>query len=158
MSTSKAHTIGSWLLATRVHYLDFLRNLSPQVVLASLAWVIAVKLDFGKLDPSNWLQTAGFFIYLAAFAWSFWANATLFLERAFPEFSAWRKAEEGVLTEAGIRGWKFLAVFFTKVMRQRPVEGIMSIAMLVLLTFALAAVLVSSIAATVSFLRATGKA
>ena len=139
---------------TRPHYLDFLRNLTPQVVLASLALVIAMKLDFNKLDISNWMQTAGFLIYLLAFGWSFWANATLFLERLFPEFSEWRKAEEGKLLNSGVRGRRFMLQFFRQVVKNRPLEGTLAIAMIFFLQFVLAGVLISSIAAAANFLRA----
>lgn len=129
MEDKKAHSFGSWLSASRKHYLEFLRNLTPQILLASLAWMLALKLNFKVIDFGNAVPTAGFFIYLTAFGWAFWANATLFLENLFPEFIEWRKTKEGALTSAGVRGWRFLSVFLRDVLKHRPIEGVLSIAM-----------------------------
>lgn len=155
MQDTTPHTFSSWLTASRIPYLNFLRNLAPQVVLASLAWMLGLKLDFTTFDLRNSIPTVGFFVYLLAFGWSFWANSTLFLEDLFPQFGQWRATEESTLAKSGIRGWRFFTIFLRRVLKQRPLEGILSIAMLLFLEFVLAGVLASSIAATVNLLRAT---
>jgi hypothetical protein len=39
----------AWLKSTRDPFLNFLRNLTPQVFLMSAVWVLGAKLDFNRL-------------------------------------------------------------------------------------------------------------
>lgn len=44
----------------RSHYLEFLRNLTPQIVLFSIVLLLGHNLDFTRFDPDNWVATALF--------------------------------------------------------------------------------------------------
>lgn len=45
--------------------LEVLRNLTSQVLLASIAFVLSARLDFYRFALSNWLLTAAFFLSAA---------------------------------------------------------------------------------------------
>lgn len=68
----------------RAAFLDFLRNLTPQVLLLSLTFVVGAKLDLGKFDTSNWAQTLVFLSFLVTAVLAGWANTTLFISKFAP--------------------------------------------------------------------------
>lgn len=67
----------------RPAFLEFLRNLTPTVLLASITFVTWSQLDFGRWDLSNWKVTAAFWVCFATAALSLAANILGFLETAF---------------------------------------------------------------------------
>lgn len=79
---AKRRKLFSLLVDLRIHFLEFLRNLTPQVIIFSLVFLVARNLDFTKFDISNAPATLLFFILLAIGVYSVWANSTIFFERA----------------------------------------------------------------------------
>ena len=71
-------------LSNRIHilnggreaYQNFLRNLTPQVLLLYSALVLSTKLDFKRFDLDNWQVTLAFFILLVAFGVAAWINSS----------------------------------------------------------------------------------
>jgi|GEM_PF-5610416 len=61
-------------------YLEFLRNLTPQIFLLSAALVIGKDFSGGCCDLNNSKQTFVFFAVLAMFFTAFWASSYVFLE------------------------------------------------------------------------------
>ncbi|CAN7759665.1 hypothetical protein [Variovorax sp. LjRoot178] len=68
--------------AGRAAFLEFLRNLTPMVLLTSIAFVTWAQLDFSRWDPGNWKTTVIFGICLTTAALSFVANLWGFLDNA----------------------------------------------------------------------------
>lgn len=68
----------------RTAFLDFLRNLTPQVLLLSLAFVVGAKLDLDKIDMGNWLHTLVFLSILITAVLAGCANTTLFISKFAP--------------------------------------------------------------------------
>lgn len=68
----------------RPAFLEFLRNLTPQILLLSLALLVGRKLDFSTFDWSNSTPTLIFFTFLIISLMAAWANATLFIEKFVP--------------------------------------------------------------------------
>ncbi|WP_099740559.1 hypothetical protein [Acidovorax sp. 62] len=60
--------------------LEFLRNLTPQVLLATTALLLWANLDFSRFDFSNWLPTLAFFLCAGLFCLAFLANTNQFLD------------------------------------------------------------------------------
>ncbi|MDB5956064.1 MAG: hypothetical protein JWP60_2672 [Ramlibacter sp.] len=60
--------------------LEYLRNLTPQILLASTALVLGVRLDFHRFDPANWLATFAFIFCVGLFVLAFFANMNIFLD------------------------------------------------------------------------------
>jgi hypothetical protein len=69
--------------AGRAAFLEFLRNLTPMVLMATVAVFIGARLDFTRVDLSNWALTVAFFVCAATAAFSFLANLWAFLDNAF---------------------------------------------------------------------------
>jgi hypothetical protein len=60
--------------------LEFLRNLTPQVLLASIALLLWAQLDFGRFDWGNWLLTLAFFLSAALAVLAFLLNMNQFID------------------------------------------------------------------------------
>jgi hypothetical protein len=108
----------------RSHYLDFLRNLTPQGFLFSFSLLLAVKLDFMRFDPSNFDITLIFFVIFSAFAVSVYSNSTLFYERCFSDWSKWLiRKHKMIRLEGGGRLRRFIEIL-KSIWRERFVEFI----------------------------------
>ena len=77
--TSDMHILG----AGKPAFLEFMRNLTPSVLVASIAFFLAVRLDFKRFDLSNWSTTLAFYGCALTAALAFWANFSNFLDNAF---------------------------------------------------------------------------
>ena len=69
--------------AGRSAFLEFLRNLTPAVLLTSLAVLLWARLDFRNIDYGNWVPTMAFFGCALTAALAFYANVSAFLDHAF---------------------------------------------------------------------------
>jgi len=63
----------------RKAFLEFLRNLTPQVALLSLAYFIGTRLDLHRIDLSNWAATLMFFALVLLAIVSVAANSINFM-------------------------------------------------------------------------------
>ena len=64
-------------------FLEFLRNLTPQVLLFSLAIVFTNKIDINTFDLNNWHQSMPFIFTMSIYLLSVFANTAVFIDRAF---------------------------------------------------------------------------
>lgn len=64
----------------RAPFLEFLRNLTPQVLLLVVVLPMWAQLDFHTLDPSNWLATLAFFACVATLVLAVFANTMQFVD------------------------------------------------------------------------------
>jgi hypothetical protein len=71
------------LNAGRGAFLEFLRNLTPFVLLFSVSLLLHNRLDFRRIDLSNWVLTLAFFSCALTACFSFYANLSSFLDNAF---------------------------------------------------------------------------
>lgn len=141
-----------WLQTARVPYLSFLRNLTPQVFLGSMAWASFSKLDFYTLDFSNWGATALCYIFLVLFLYSVYSNISLFFADLFPERSAWLIQYEDSLKSSGITGLRVPMLLIKAVVKERPRDMIFACIAIVAVQFICAGMLVSSVVAAFKFL------
>lgn len=124
----------------RHFYLDFLRNLTPQIILLSVTWLVAAQLDFTRIDISNTGTTFLFFVVLGSFILAFWANSTLLYERCFAEWKQWYSELKESLTAQGITGFRRGTAKLHAIWKYRFVEFVEIIAVLGFLQIALAIV------------------
>ncbi|MEF2266842.1 hypothetical protein V3C40_08610 [Janthinobacterium sp. LS2A] len=68
----------------RAFFLEFLRNLTPQILLLSLAFLLGGKLDFAKFDFNNLTSTLAFFFFLLLFGLAAYVNISLYMEKFYP--------------------------------------------------------------------------
>lgn len=150
-----APSFSAWLQSARAPYLNFLRNLTPQVFLASLAWVMAAKLNFSRFDPSNFGQTFLFYAFLTLFAYAVYSNVTLFLSELFPTLTPWIEQQEQELKSTGTPKIDVPLLLLKAVMRERRLEVLLVLPSILLLQVVLAGVFASSIVSALSFIHAT---
>jgi hypothetical protein len=106
----------------RAHYLEFLRNLTPQTLLLSIVWLLAAKLDFTKFDINNWFPTALFFFLFGWFALAVYASSTLFYQRCFADLIKWRSTLFKSLTFQGLTGHRRFFAKVDAVWKERFIE------------------------------------
>lgn len=116
-----------------------------------MAWLIATKLNFSAIDLENWIPTVGFYIFLTMFAYSFYANATLFFEDAFADLNSWVNDQKALRKSKGDLAKQPL--FFRIVLRERKTELLIAVIAMVALEYVFAGVVASSIATTVNLLK-----
>lgn len=139
----------------RSHYLEFLRNLTPQVVLFSIVLLLGYQLNFTRFDLGNWVPTLMFFILLGAFALAFYANSTLFYEKCFPEWKEWLKKTERSIATRGIRGPRRLIAKLKAIWCERFVEFVEVVTAIYFLQIALAIVIAMGMHSASTILRAS---
>ncbi len=86
----------------REPFLTYLRNITPQVLLIYAALMLSTKMDFGRLDLSNWVMTVECFILFGAFAAAFGINASNLLRSFSSRFERWRRRVGALLDRNGI--------------------------------------------------------
>lgn len=138
----------------RLFYLDFLRNLTPQIILFSIALLLWARLDFTRFDFDNTLPTVVFFVILGSFILAFYANSTLLYERCFAEWKQWLSDIDKSLTAQGVKGPRRLVAKLQAVWRDRFVEFIEIFIVLWFLQVALAIVVAMSMHSASSIWRA----
>lgn len=136
----------------RTHYLEFLRNLTPQVLLFSVVLILGGKLNFTKFDISNWYGTLLFCLFLLYFCLAFYANSSLFYEKCFERNYVWTRRVSLVLNKKEYPPLKRAAVRIREVWRRRKVEFIEMIIVFHLLQAALAAVVFIGTHSAIQFL------
>lgn len=122
VSRTNALSISEWLKTAGEPCLAFLRNLSPQILIASLAWVLASKLDFTKFDILNSPQTILFCGFLLLFLYAAFANATIFLASLFPTFEPWLSDHEEKLKSSGKSKFKVPFLMIKAIFSERKTE------------------------------------
>lgn len=88
-------------------FLEFLRNLTPQILLFSIAIVMASKLDLNKFDLSNFWGTLPFLMVIGVFLCAAIANMLMFFEKSCESLD-WVNDESKRLHIDGIKGWSHI--------------------------------------------------
>lgn len=129
----------------RKHFLEFLRNLTPQVILLSIAMLLGARLDFSRFDINNIGMTFLFFAMLFSFLLAFYANSTLLYENCFGDLKKWVDDLGESLTKREVKGWRRFYMKLTALFRERLVEVLEMLAVLFFLQVAFAVVVSMSI-------------
>lgn len=129
----------------RAHYLEFLRNLTPQIILLSITLLIGAKLDFSRFDIGNWLPTTLFFFLFGSFALAFYANSTLFYERCFSNLIQWRLELFDSLNAQEIKGWRRFFEKLRALWKEKLVEALEVMVVIWFFQIAFAIVIVMSL-------------
>jgi len=138
----------------RAFYLEFLRNLTPQIVLLTITFLYGKNLDFSRIDLSNFLPTFVWWVFLGAFMLAFYVNAAIFYEHCFGGWKAWRTRLEKSLTARGILGYRRRLIAKMRVTWHfRFVEFIEFLVVFYFFTFAFSAVVIMSYFSAAGMLR-----
>jgi len=146
--------VSKFLVDAREPYLNFLRNLGPQILVSSLTWVLGLKLDFTKWDISNAPKTIMFFGFLFLFLYAVYANTSLFLKAVFPTFELWIKAQEANIKGTNTSRLMVPLLLFKAIFTHKKVEFFLVSLVSVLLQFLIAGVFVSSIVSSLGIIKA----
>lgn len=138
--------------AGRSAFLEFLRNLTPTVLLTSLAVVLAVQLDFRRFDPSNWVATVAFFCTVLTAILALYANVSAFLDHAFTPTPDIDRALQK-LRYRRHRPRKMLGALVALTWRRRPIVFFEVILALVIVFAGWFGAAISALTAAISALR-----
>lgn len=134
------------------HYLEFLRNLTPQILLFAFVLVVGSKLNFREVDLSNWLQTTLFYVLLVAFCFAAWGNCNQLFKGCYPDMSKWarRISVKAVSTNRGpfARLWFLVAA----AIKMRFLVVVELVFVVFLLQIVLAVTVVASISSATNLL------
>lgn|GEM_PF-1621136 len=141
----------------RKDFLDFLRNITPQIIFFSLALIQAVKfqpLTCCDLTKAGIVGTSTMLIFFGIWAISTWASCSLFLEKLVEHEVALilkiKHGSEGVDNNSK----KFTWSSFWFAIRRRPSSVISVIVAMVVIEISLLAVMIMSISSATGFLKA----
>jgi hypothetical protein len=146
----------SLLKSARDPFLKFLRNLTPQIFLASMAWIVGVKLNFYQRDFTNWLPTLMFFGFLVMFGYACYASASIFFEEAFADLNRWLKDQDQIIKQPREAECSKPKLFET-IFRERKLDTAIAIIVIIFLELLFTGLIASSFVASVNFLNLTHK-
>ena len=136
----------------RAAFLEFLRNLTPAVLMASIAFLLWARLDFKRIDLSNWAITMAFFVCTLTALLSFFANVSTFLDHAFgPPLGLERAMRR--LRRRGHSGGTLLGALVTLTWRGRPVVFLEAMVVMLVVYAGLFVGVVSALSAATTALR-----
>lgn len=148
--------LSEWLRAARPHFLNFLRNLTPQVFLASMALITGSKLNFLKVDFENFGPTFAFFSFIFLFLYAAYANISTFFEELFPGLIPWARQQQKQLHGSGVPRFRIPLLFLRAMYKEkRLLELALALCAIYMLQVVLAGVVATSIASATTFIRAT---
>lgn len=125
----------------RSAFLEFLRNLTPQILLLSLCFFMGEKLNFSKIDFNNFPATFIFLFFLFLAILAGWANASIFMEKFVPLLRIRRAM--GLIGKKDGRKRARMRVIYASQKKMVFLEGILIIT---IVEFGLAGVFISAIA------------
>ena len=135
------------------HYLEFLRNLTPQVFLFAFVFIAGGKLDLRTIDFSNWLATSVFYVLFFAFCAATYCNCALLIERCYSDFGRWVDKVLSKAEETNRQGLSRLRFFIIAILKKRWVVVLEMILVFFFLQIALAIVVVAALPAASNILK-----
>lgn len=103
----------------RASFLEFLRNLTPTVLLTSAGLYQWVYLDIKRIDLGNWLNTVAFYLCASVALLSMWLNASQYLDNAFAPPKGLGRAKRR-LTRRGYKGGRLTKAMLVLLIRLHP--------------------------------------
>lgn len=109
----------------REPYLNFLRNLTPQIILLSTVWLASEKFVLPpQLDFTNSFQTITFLALVGCFALAVYANTSRFLDQCFNGYEIWHTKCRRRLAISGFRGVHLNFSMMNAIYRYKFVETV----------------------------------
>ena len=138
--------------AGRGSFLEFLRNLTPQVLIFSIGIVAGYKLEPTCCYPENLKQTCIFICFISIGFAAIWANCSLFIENYLISFKRIGRASK-LLNSLGVSGTRNLHALIKHTWRKRRIVFIELVIVFVLVEFGLVVVLFTAVSTSVSVLK-----
>lgn len=127
-------------------FLEFLRNLTPQILLFSIAIVLATKLDLNRWDLNNKLNTVPFILVLIVFFSAAIANLLMFFENSCRSLD-WLDKESRELLSKGIKRWAYVKIISRRILEDGKMFFLELLIAMLVVQVGLAVVFVGSIQA-----------
>lgn len=128
----------------RAAFLEFLRNLTPQAVILSLAIVSGMRLDFTRIDFTNTGRTLIFWLLIAIWAAAAWANTSLFIEKSLVSVKPISRASR-LFARQGRNGLRLTGANIAYSWRNKRVIFIELVVLMLIVEFGLVIVAASAI-------------
>jgi hypothetical protein len=135
----------------RAAFLEFLRNLTPQAVILSIAIVSGMKLDFTRINLANTGPTLIFWLLVAIWGMAAWANNSLFLEKSLISVRPISRASR-LFSLQGLTGIRLTGANLAYSWRNKRIIFIELVVLMVIVEFGLVVVAVSAIFSASSIL------
>lgn len=135
----------------RAAFLEFLRNLTPQAVILSIAIVSGMKLDFTKIDFKNIGPTLIFWMLIAIWGMAAWANNSLFLEKSLVSVKPINRASR-LFSRKGLAGIRLTCANLTYSWRNKRIVFMELVVLMLIVEFGLVVVAISAILSASSIL------
>lgn len=127
-------------------FLEFLRNLTPQILLFSIAIILGSKLDINKIDISNTLNSIPFILVVAVFFSAAIANMFMFIENSCKSVD-WIDEKSKKFHKKGIKGWRHLRYLSVLLWRNSKIFFVEIVVAILIVQVGFSAVFLSSIQA-----------
>jgi hypothetical protein len=139
---------------TRAAFLEFLRNLTPQILLFSIALIMATRLDLRSFSfaPDDVVRALPFSLVMFMFLAAVTANTSLFIEKAATS-AKWADAKSIELREQGIRGAELQAKLLKALWKENKKAFAEVLLLLLIVQVGLVAVLLMSIPTAANLLQ-----
>lgn len=135
-------------------FLEFLRNLTPQILLLSIAVVMSAKLDLERPDITNLWGSLPFFLVLAVFFAAMLANVLIFMEKSVKSIEVVNLRSQELFAR-NIRGVKYFFELFFALWNVKKLFLIELIFIVFVIQAGVAAVFVGAIPAASALYEAT---
>ncbi|MGJ7531258.1 hypothetical protein [Variovorax sp. GB1P17] len=136
----------------RAAFLEFLRNLSPQVLLLTIAAISSHRLTFTCCYVSNIKATLLAICFYAVWGAAVWANATMFIKNSLVPAKKFDD-ESRLLAYAGVRGWRNMRTVLAFAWRSDPWVFVEILSIAVVVEVAMVVVMLMAIGSANSFLK-----
>lgn len=129
----------------RKAYLEFLRNLTPQILLLGFAIHVGKQLDFTSIDFSNWLQTLIFWVLFISFGFAFFINYFSLLSECFPDIDRLFKRQANRNQDNRLITIRSNAALFRSIFKNRPLVLIEIVFLTIFVNIVAAVILISGV-------------
>lgn len=124
-------------------FLEYLRNLTPQILLASTGLVLGSQLDFHRVDLTNWFTTTAFFLCIGLALLAFFANMNVFLDSLLDGLTTYGRVGRR-LRLRGVHSRRATVATLRVMVRQRPTLLLDLVATMTIVNVGLVAVAVAA--------------
>jgi hypothetical protein len=135
----------------RAPFLEFLRNLTPQTVVLSLALIAGHRLRPTCCHMDGAAETMLFVCFLVIWLASVWANSSLFIEKYLVSVKRINRASK-LFVRSGFKGLKNFAILLKFTWRNQRLIFIEIIFVFVVVEFGFAAVTMSAVGSATTLL------
>ncbi len=135
----------------RAAFLEFLRNLTPQALILSIAIIAGMRLDFTKVNFENAGPTFIFWVLIMIWGMAAWSNSSLFLEKSLVSVKPVSRASR-LFARRGLRGLRLTGTNLIYSWRNQRIIFAELVVLIIVIEFGLVVVAISGIFTALSII------